>query len=845
MHLLRLAAISLLCLAAAGCGPDLDEGSRAYDVDRYALQGSFDWGTQLLKATVSIDLRLTEDDVDAIELDSQVAVADVRVAGAGSVSFEAHPTEGRLVVDVSDAPDVTKGAAITIEIDYEAAAGDALRAVPPRAGDPLPIRALHTDSEPLGASAWMPCNNVPRDRARFSVSMRVPAAEMMIANGVLVEDVADGADAHRVRYETAYPLPPYLMAFAISDFEVKRTDQASVPIAIWHRRGLPGSHDAMLAELARMTGVFEGLLGPYPFERYSLVLLPGFPGGMENAGISFQRETSSSEPELAGDLTLAAHELAHQWFGDLVTVETWDDVWIKEGMAVLLEYEAARPHIDASGKGTLNGDELAPEDGVPIRDRGAPPDLKYTSGPYGRAAWLLTQIRSLMGDDAFFAALRGVLEERRFGSIGTDDFLGAFEPGLGPEATARARRAVDARAMPRLQFFEEGDGAAVRVQIIDPAGALVAPMDIAWVAADGAERSVPLAVDQKTLIEPAPGDLLLVFDPADRHPKWGHFSWDWFTSQLEPIQPRYDFLIAPSRAPKTAEAIARLVELAGAHQSASLIDALNAGVLPPLLPEELDAFTQALDGDAAKALARFVACRAAKDAKEADPAVYGAWVDTLTTALASPPPPFGLAYVVNYGACDAVVAPQDLFEGEWAQMQAGLAPGDISHVRLAYLAKFRMSDEMELATWAGVAEGGPSLLSRKIAAEHLSAVATEDSPPEWRSTFINLLRTSESAEVLQWAIRGLLRTAPSDAPGDAESFAAIRAVLANGVTRSVHTQTFCAAYQLAGYWAFSELPDIPPTYVIDPTWNDFILSLAGLPISPRVLPYLEDPDVCL
>ncbi len=57
-----------------------------------------------------------------------------------------------------------------------------------------------------------------------------------------------------------------------------------------------------------------------------------------------------------GDLKLAAHELAHQWVGDLVTVETWDDLWIKEGMTTLLEYEAARDHIDAIGAGTLNGD---------------------------------------------------------------------------------------------------------------------------------------------------------------------------------------------------------------------------------------------------------------------------------------------------------------------------------------------------------------------------------------------------------------------------------------------------------------------------------------------------------
>src|SRR6185436_14172530 len=129
-----------------------------------------------------------------------------------------------------------------------------------------------------------------------------------------------------------------------------------------------------------------------------------------------------------------------------------------EGMATLLEQEGARVYMDESSAGTLNGDELDAASGEPIRDKSAAPDDKYTSGPYGRAAWLLTQIRSLVGEDAFWKTLRGILDKHGFGTIGTEEFLDEFAPALGPSATARARRAVDAVLSPTLSVKQGPKG---------------------------------------------------------------------------------------------------------------------------------------------------------------------------------------------------------------------------------------------------------------------------------------------------------------------------------------------------------------------------------------------------
>jgi aminopeptidase N len=817
---------ALLLALSTGCS-SLDEGSRAYDVDRYALEGAFDWSDQRLHATVTIDLNLREAGLDAIELDSEVDVSDVRIRGEGSASWREIPESGRLVVSVGGGR--ARGAAVTLEIDYEAATSDALNAVPPREGDPLPVRALYTDSEPLDASQWMPCNNTPSDRARFSVSMRADAGEMVIANGTLVDDAPEGEGAHRVRYETSYTLPTYLMAFAISDFEVVSDEKGTVPVSLWHRKGLPGSHDVAVAEIGKMIARFEELLGPYPFERYSLVLLPSFSGGMENASITFQRETSSTEPALAGDFTLTAHELAHQWFGDLVTVETWDDLWIKEGMATLLEYEAARDHMDASGAGTLNGDELAPEDGVPIRDVEAAPRWKYTSGPYDRSAWLLTQIRGLVGDEKFFATLRGVLANHRFGTIGTDAFIDAFAPALGAKATARVRLAVDAKALPILRVTE---GPPVELTVDDPDTALVAPLEFAWIGEGGAEDKQTIREAEPVTLE-APGDALLVLDPMDIHPDWPRF----------PIENEEVFTSSAAvwKLPSTPEALARFVELGGAHQRAAL-QGLDPGLIPPgvLSPDGLDGFVQALDADGAKAVAYNGAC-AMSALDMTDPAQYDAWAEKLKAALATSPPPFGLASLSSYYHCGDVAPPEELFASEWAKMQKGLAPGDIPDLRLAYLAKFNLPPSLEVEAWGSVVKGGPSLKSRRIAAEHLvrRAFAVE----ELRPVFVDVVRTSDASEVLQQMIAGVSRSHGFDISGGAESYEALRVVLSREVTRPVHASAVCAAYAISRQATPSE--DGPPTIAIAPEWYAFVGAVVSGPLSELARAYLADPERCL
>jgi hypothetical protein len=816
-------------LLASGCSSTrpsieegIEEGSREYDVGRYDLKGEFDWNRNSLLASVDITLTLTEGGVRAIELDSAVAVSAVRVAGTGAVPFSMDAEHERLEVSLKDVPAIADGATLSLEIDYEASPRDALRAIPARKGDPLDVRAVFTQSEPLGAAQWMPCNNTTADRAIFSVEMHMGRAESMIANGDLVFDAEGDASGRRMRYETGYSLPPYLMAFAISDFQVESTMKGSTPVSVWHRRGLSGSYDAMLDQLGRLIERFGTLLVPYPFEKYSLVLLPGFPvSGMENASITFQRESSSMEPGLASDFSLMAHELAHQWFGDLVTVKSWDDLWIKEGMATLLQAEGARAYMDESSKGTLNGDDFGVEAGEPIRDTSAAPDEKYTSGPYSRAAWLLTQIRSLTGEDAFWGTLRRILEEHRFGTIGTDEFLDAFAPALGPEATARAKRAVDARALPSLSV-EPSPTVGARVTLHDPEGALVAPMEIAWVSADGSQRTQALTPDHEVQVSPQQSDEILILDPFDRHPDWASF-----LTQDESYD-NYQAQVSPLRVPRTPQGITRFLEIAGIHQLTALGDHL-----PSVAPTQFAGFVAALDAEAAKAVAISAACVVGHDSQSSDPVLYASWTETLKNALSSPPYTFGLSSVGSYDACAGLAPPENLFSSEWAQLRTGLPSGGVENPRLVFLSKFRLPAPIALSTWSSVAMNAGSLRARRLATQHLVSYTRALEPadvPAFRTFFVDLLHATEVFEVLQMDIRGVVATMAPSASENARALDGLRKVLLKDVMQSVHMQAVCAAYRL--------------TQGDAEAWHTFTEGSPAALLAPRVTAALADPSGC-
>jgi len=268
------------------------------DVLSYSLKGNFRWETNRLEAEVKIEFEQTK--LNYLTLDSKVAwVKSVRSSNGALLPFALGQND-TLVIQF---PNHKSGPLHeTVVIDYEALANSlpsgadsGLSAIPARTGDAVKSRVVYTKSEPNKASDWMPCHNVPSDRARFSATFTMPGTENMISNGDRISDSWKG-EARVVSYATKYTLPPYLMAFVVGEFQSSQEIHAGkTPVSVWSRRGLAGDFNGMARELAGFLVSYEKLLVPYPFEKYTLVLFPEFPStGAENAGITFQEEPSGT-----------------------------------------------------------------------------------------------------------------------------------------------------------------------------------------------------------------------------------------------------------------------------------------------------------------------------------------------------------------------------------------------------------------------------------------------------------------------------------------------------------------------------------------------------------------------
>ncbi len=816
---LRLALPFSGALFLSACSHD--QGSRDYDVQRYDLVAEYDWQKNRLVASVDITLLPGSDGMQNIDLDSAVEVQAVRLNTYGDVDFEVQ-AENHLWVSLEDIT-VQAGKPIVVSIDYEALPSDHLRPIGSRRGDPIDIRAVFTDSEPQGARYWMPTHDDPADRAVFAPKLRMAARETAIANGTVMADSTEGS-SRTMRYETAYPLPTYLMAFAISEFEVHATKAGKTPVEVWHRKGVTGNHDVMAGELARMIGEMEKRFVPYPFERYALVLLPGHAvGGMENAGITFQRETSTTAPGLAGDLYLAAHELAHQWFGDFMTVQSWDDVWIKEGMATLMEADLVHAHLETNGAATLHGHTYGVADGDAIFAPEKLPKDKYDSGPYGRSAWFFTQIRRVVGDEVFFGTMKQLLETHRMGNIRTEDVVQAFAPAFEPLGADKLRRALSAKALPKLVFSE----AEQTVTLTDGEGALIAPMEYAWVSADGTKHRRLIVRGEQHVIQSATPNDLLVLDADDVHPVWETFV---------PDETIPDF-VNLRRIPTTSEQLEMFRSLSGTHQRLALDQTPPA--VWPIEPATFGSFLTAMHSDAAVALGLYRACDVAEEMPSAQ------WTDVLRTAFATQPPTFGLSAVGSYSTCAEVLGEPQPWDDEWQKLATGLPNADISHERLTFLARF---DAQHKSVWPGVFENAGSLRTRLIAAGRAPATL------ETHAQFVEWTEANDSSEVLRSSLLVRLGTLTrawktewqnGNAKGKTAFEAGLHAlgtVLKKDAARPAHAYALCTVRNLLRDWQNVNGSD---QLVFDRNrWNTFVADLNGAPLSERAAEISKNPDLC-
>jgi aminopeptidase N len=425
---------------AAGAGdhyfPRLGNGG--YDAQHYSLDLVVDMDDNVISGTVTMEATATQD-LGSFNLDfagftiHQIAVNDSSVQG--------FTRDERELTIVPAAP-VASGEPFAAAITYSGTPREGLEPD----GDEFSLGWQHygdgvfVASEPDGASLWFPVNDHPADKASYSFRITVPKPYNVAANG-LQQGKLDNGDTITYLWEAGDPMASYLVALNIADF-VTQSEMGPDGIIIrnYFPRDLARPAARTFAQTNEMLEYFSALFGPYPFEAYGVAVadIP-LSFALETQTLSlFGREIASpnSWGSAGGPQGVIAHELAHQWFGNSVSLERWQDIWLNEGFATYasllwLEYSAGATALDRAVRGMyelvgdLSGRANALLPGRP------PPDNLFNASVYERGALTLHALRLRLGDAVFFNALRTYTDRYRHSNATTADFIAVAEEVSG------------------------------------------------------------------------------------------------------------------------------------------------------------------------------------------------------------------------------------------------------------------------------------------------------------------------------------------------------------------------------------------------------------------------------
>jgi aminopeptidase N len=287
-------------------------------------------------------------------------------------------------------------------------------------------------SEPEGARTWWPCKDTPSDKAAVEEWWTVPNTWTATGNGRLIGTESKPNAKKLFKWKTARPLTTYLVSIAATDYSTFSDTYtaldgvSTMPVDYYVYGEDRTAAETSFRNTPAMIGVYASLFGEYPFleDKYGMSAFP-FSGAMEHT-----TNTSYGYILIDGtnnnDYTIA-HELAHQWWGDSVSPETWDDVWLNEGFASHSEALYAEHLEGAPGyQDYMNGFWRPSFDGSVY----APNDL-FGATVYDKGAWVQHMLRGVLGDGAFFGALRDWYQQRRDGTGNTAQWQATLEARHG------------------------------------------------------------------------------------------------------------------------------------------------------------------------------------------------------------------------------------------------------------------------------------------------------------------------------------------------------------------------------------------------------------------------------
>ena len=439
-------AVALLALVPALSGQAVDysqkplqsERSRSFDALHYLVKIALDLDRKSFEGATTVTLSSFRDGLEACVLDAEeFAVTSVVDEYGAPLRFEQSDKELKVVL----LRPAKFGKIVTFTCKYNGRE--------PRKGlqfvdeTPENPRLIWSDSWPDNVHHWFPCFDYPNDKATSEIVATVPSGLKVAANGRLVgvdEDKAAGTATYH--WSQDLPHSTYLIFLAAAPYVVVRDSYRNLPVNYWvypqdERKARP-----TYGKTPRMIAFFNEIFGyDYPWQKYDQISVP-LGGGAESTSATAMTQrimvAEEDEPDFSA-IGIVSHELAHQWWGDLITLRSWGHAWMNESFGTYSDYLYFR-HEKGDDEGAVNlQDKLAAYLREAktryirpiVSDRYDRPEDMFDSHSYPKGALVLHMLRSILGDEIFFKTLGQFLHRYAFDAVDTADFIRSVKTVTG------------------------------------------------------------------------------------------------------------------------------------------------------------------------------------------------------------------------------------------------------------------------------------------------------------------------------------------------------------------------------------------------------------------------------
>ncbi len=531
---------------------------RPADVKHITLDIALDFENETISGTVSTTFTALYEEVKTVTFDAvDLRIERVSLGGDEAKALVYSGGAQKLTVTL-DRP-YAYGEEFVVAIKYSAKPRVGLHFIKPTPEDPTrPVQAW-TFGQPGYASSWFPCHDSPNDRATTEIFATVPAQFLTVANGNLLEVTEHGATkTHHWRHDVPHAV--YLISLVVGDFAVVRDTYKGKPVNYYVRQDRKDDAGYYLGKTPQMMQFFSDYTGvEYPYDTYDQTVVELYTGAMEHTTATTHSfmllldERSALDADL---VPVVAHELAHQWFGDLVTCRDWASAWLNEGFATYFE-ELWTEHDQGNDRFKLSmlnmKQAYLQEDSIyrrPIVYHVYASDgfELFDRHTYEKGGWVLHMLRHQLGDATFRRAIKAYLERYREREVITTDLERTFEEVTGRSLARFFQQWVFQGGYPAFEVSYSWDGehklAKIHIkqtqQVDDLTPCFVTPVDLTFTVPTSDEaaqdehttetRVVPLRVQ---LGEDGQVELTFYF-PLDREPVMIRFDPDgWLLKTLK------------------------------------------------------------------------------------------------------------------------------------------------------------------------------------------------------------------------------------------------------------------------------------------------------------------------